>query len=192
MIEFSTGIEINSHKVLLFADADRAYSQSLEQPTIELLATEVFGFAQTGAREPLNVSAAFRGSPLPTFQSGVTRSHWFGQVLYATQPGWVYLDEPSDGLQFMGTDNTVQSFTMGFYYSGIATYHSWMWTILNTHNFSPTTDMYTFPEHWRLMASFSIGSLNMNNVDSTNTVFLLDSFALTTEQQTQFNHYAFQ
>ena len=171
--------------------ADSKSNDALEQPTIELLATDVFGFAQTGTRVPLNVNASFRGSPEPTFQSGITVSHWFGQVLYATQPGWVYLDELQDGLSFMGADNTVESFTMGYYYSSIPNFHALIWTVLNTHNFSPSSDLWYEVSHWRMSPNFRPDTFIIFNVWPNNTFATIGSFAQTGAEQSVFNHYAF-
>ena len=90
-------------------------TSSLEQPTIEFLATDVFGIVQTGSRPMPGLVAHYYGSPQPTFQSNFQLSPLFGQALLEDGNGWVYLDMPGDELSFSGSDTTITSFTMGCY-----------------------------------------------------------------------------
>ena len=87
----------------------------MEQPTIEFLATDVFGIVQTGSRPMPGLVAHYYGSPQPTFQSNFQLSPLFGQALREDGNGWVYLDVPGDELSFSGSGTTITSFTMGCY-----------------------------------------------------------------------------
>ena len=90
-------------------------ANTLEQPAIEFLATDLFGIVQTGSRIIPTLKVYFYGSPLPSFQSGKNLSALFGQALVSQDTGWVYLDSAGDELSFSGNTATLTSFTMGVY-----------------------------------------------------------------------------
>ena len=121
------------------------------QPEIEFLATDKFGFVQTGSRTLLNLSATSMGNG-HTFQSNRTKSTLFGQALKTQQYGCVYLDVADDSLSFTGNNNTVTAFTVGAYLwgEGAAVLNDMTWTAIVPHGFSAAGDMYPQFTLWRM------------------------------------------
>ena len=87
----------------------------LEQPDIEFLVTDKFGFFHTGKRSLPGLTIAIQGSPLPTFESHQCNSILYGQGIHINQTGYVYLDVSGDDLNFGGNSTIMDSFTLGYY-----------------------------------------------------------------------------
>ena len=123
----------------------------MEQPEIEFLLTNPYGFAYSGKRNIPGLSVKIVGSPVPTFQSGKTNSDMFGEALYCDPPGYALIDAPAEELAFSGNSNEVTSFTLAFYYHVPTTVNS-VFEEITIHGY---TDEYydwhyfrLFPEVW--------------------------------------------
>ena len=114
---------------------------TLPQPEIELLATDLFQFTQTGSRSMSPLTVKFQGSPVPSYQPSYVNSELFGAPIKTGGGGWIYIDAPGNELSFTGSSTTLTSFTLGvYYYMGSA--GSVTWSIITQHNLA-TGDYWT-------------------------------------------------
>jgi len=88
----------------------------LERPTLEFLATSVFGIVQSGSREIPNLKVTPRSSAKVTLHSKRSRTPLFGEALKTVSPGFVYLDAPADELSFTGATDLLGSFTLSAFF----------------------------------------------------------------------------
>ena len=107
----------------------------LERPSIEFLATEKFGFMQTGSKVISGLVVNFRNTPIPTFQSNIIKSELFGQIMYMQSPGYVYVDSAGTEFTFSGASETLTSFTVGMYVYATSSRNA-MWIQVSNHGFT--------------------------------------------------------
>ena len=166
--------------------------QTLEQPDLEFLLSEVFGVVQTGKRYLAGLSVKFKGSPGPTFKSNRSHSTLFGQGLFTARPGHLYLDIAGNGLNVGGTTTTVTSFTFGAFVYVPQTNDQYM-AILAVHNYDSPTGTDDWSYRYRIQPAIK-GTLDATNLWSIWTVGTgadLSEVAIALEKRSGWLHVAF-
>ena len=99
----------------------------------------------------MNLKVLYRGTPKSTLESGEIHSALFGQALQTTSPDYVSIDADGTGLQFSGSSNMMDSFTVGVYVNtNPAKTGNIIWSEVVKHNFVYPTKLYD-AKYYRLM-----------------------------------------
>ena len=124
--------------------------EKLQQPEIELLVTNKFGFTPTGSRTLTGLTKELFGPNGYTLKSGLTLSPLFGEAVKIGTASGVHLDVTDDSLSFTGDSTSVGPFTMGIYVWGPFPYNDFSWFLIVPHSLTTSGDFYWDFQQWRL------------------------------------------